>query len=82
MPLLCLVVMVATDYLLGSKAEYLNAYDTIKRSLGLNSTIKPSWIIQKSGLFGAWLTMGLSSLLLGISLTVLLRWLLPMLNHM
>ena len=63
--LICLVVMIFIDYLLGAEAEHLNAWYILNKLFGREIGIGDSLAIIKFGLLGATVLMLFANLFFG-----------------
>ena len=62
--------MVFIDYLLGPKAEFLNAYSVLERLLGREASIPDSMMASRFGDWGELVAVIGANLLLGVILTL------------
>ena len=67
------VVMVVVDYLLGPRAEFINAYSALERLFGQNASAGRSYVAMEYGESGELLGVLIVSLLGGCILTVLAK---------
>ncbi|UTW61429.1 hypothetical protein KFE98_15635 [bacterium SCSIO 12741] len=70
----CSIVMISVDYLLGTRAEILNAWVIVNRILGFDTNLPDSLALQYFGLRGATLTMLAINGLFGVALVHLFKW--------
>ena len=68
-----LLVMIVVDVLLGSKAEFLNAYSVVQRSIGRPPTAGDSLVARKLGALGELGVVLAANLAVGGVLTALVR---------
>ena len=68
-----LLIMIAIDYVLGAKAEFLNAWSVIERLLGRTPAAGDSTVYQRFGAAGELACVLLVNLAIGGVLTILLR---------
>ena len=69
-----LIVMVVVDFVLGPRAEFLNAYSVVERIIGQTPSAGDSAVAQKLGAFGEFAAVLAANAALGGILTVLVRW--------
>ena len=69
----CLCIMIIVDYVLGTKAEHLNAWAIITRIFGNDTGIEDSLAIREFGLVGATLLMLASNAVFGVILIQLIK---------
>lgn len=74
--LLALCIMLLTDFLLGKKAEHLNAWSILLHTFSIKTDIPPSKALIKFGLLGAWAIIVMANALFGFIAVQLLRMLL------
>jgi hypothetical protein len=67
------ILMVATDNILGEKAEFLNASNAFERLLGKEPTASESYVAKKFGLSGELTAVLLVNLAIGLILTILVK---------
>lgn len=48
----CICIMVLVDWLLGDKAEFINAWSAVQRALGMDVTAGPSVVYESLGAAG------------------------------
>jgi len=65
--------MVVIDYLLGEKAEYLNAYSVLERLLGKEPSVSESMVARQYGASGELAAVLITGLLIGLIFTLLAR---------
>jgi len=70
------IVMIVVDYILGPRAEFLNAYSVFERILGREVSVGESFVAREFGKSGELLAVLIVSLLAGYILTILARVLL------
>ncbi len=69
-----LVVMVVVDFLLGAKAEFLNAYSVVQRLVGQVPSAGTSQIARQFGAIGEFVAVLLANLAIGGMLAALVRF--------
>lgn len=69
----CLSLMLLVDYILGSMAEYLNAWDILLRHFLFRSASPPCKVVSNFGLWGATVIVILLNILSGVLSVQLLR---------
>ena len=70
---LSLSVMIVVDYILGAKAEFLNAYSVVQRLLGQAPTFGDSMVAKKYGAVGEFGVVIIANFLIGVILTLIVR---------
>ncbi len=73
---LALIIMLLTDFVLGKKAEHLNAWSVLLQTLNIKTNIPPSKAMLKFGLWGAWTIIFLVNSILAFVVVKALRFLL------
>ena len=68
-----LIVMVAVDFSIGEKAEYLNAYSALQRLVGQAPSAGESLVAQKMGVMGEFAAVIGANLVIGGILTAIVR---------
>lgn len=68
-----LFVMIAVDYRLGAKAEFINAGSVVERLVGRDASAGPSAVYRSSGAAGELVCVGFLNTVVGGVLTVLVR---------
>ena len=71
--LLCCSIMVVVDYVLGEKAEFLNAWSVVVKLFRLPMEVPTSQIMQRYGLEGELLAVLLANGIIGFILVQLVR---------
>jgi hypothetical protein len=69
-----LIVMVIVDFVLGSKAELLNAYSVLQRLLGQAPTAGDSLVARKLGAVGEFAVVIVVNFIIGGILTAMVRF--------
>lgn len=72
--LACLCIMIIVDYMLGSEAEFLNAWAIINKLINPYLIINDSWVVEKTGLFGAVGIMLATNAILGVLLINIIKF--------
>ncbi len=65
--------MLTVDYIIGPKAEFLNAFSVLERLLGKITTSGPSQVFQRVGAFGELIAVILANLIIGLFLAFCFR---------
>ena len=68
-----LTVMSVIDYILGAKAEFLNAYSVFERLTGHSPSAGTSWVAQEYGAMGELFCVLLANVIIGGILTFFAR---------
>lgn len=68
-----LVIMIIVDYLIGPKAEFLNAYTALQQLFNVKSDNPDSFVASRLGSAGELLVVILVNMLIGGLLTVIYR---------
>jgi hypothetical protein len=66
--------MILVDYIIGPRAEFLNAYSAVQRLLGQQPTFKNSMVAQKIGAAGELGIVIIVNVIIGWSMTVVTRF--------
>jgi hypothetical protein len=61
--------MIALDFMIGSKAEFLNAFSVVQRLIGKEPTYGVSFVAQKVGTIGEFMAVILANVVIGGLLT-------------
>ena len=69
-----LFIMIVVDILLGSKAEFLNAFSVIQRLLGQTPSAEASLVARKLGAVGEFIVVMFSNLAIGGILTGVIQF--------
>ncbi|MGD2117399.1 MAG: hypothetical protein PVG66_03505 [Chromatiales bacterium] len=69
-----LIIMIVIDFMIGSKAEFLNAYSVVQRLLGQTPTAGDSLAAQKLGAWGEFIVVVAANSAIGGMLTLLVRF--------
>jgi hypothetical protein len=68
-----LLVMIVIDYVLGARAEFINAWSVIERLLGRPPSAGESAVFRYLGALGELIIVGLINVLIGGVLTLVVR---------
>jgi hypothetical protein len=68
-----LAVMIAIDYLLGARAEFINAWSVVERLLGREASGGDSSVYRSLGAAGEFVCVVLVNAVIGLALTVIVR---------
>jgi len=68
-----LLVMIVLDYVLGARAEFINAWSVIERLLGRPPSAGESAVFRYRGALGELIIVGLINVLIGGVLTLVVR---------
>ena len=68
-----MLIMIVVDYIIGSKAEFLNAYSVLQRLMGQEPAAGPSTVARKLGSLGELGVVVLANLAIGGILTATAR---------
>ena len=68
-----LAIMTIVDYIIGPKAEFLNAYSVLQRLFGKTPTFGDSMLATRFGSGGELLAVLIANLLIGGILTLMVR---------
>jgi hypothetical protein len=71
---LSLVVMIWIDYIIGAKAEFLNAFSVVQRILGQQPSVADSMVAKKLGAIGEFAVVILANFVFGGILTSIFRF--------
>lgn len=71
--LVAYIIMLITDYVLGRKAEHLNAWSVLLHTFNIKTDILPSKAMVKFGVWGAWGIILLANSFFGVIAVQLLR---------
>jgi hypothetical protein len=67
------VVMAVVDYLIGSRAEFLNAWSVIERLLGKDPSAGESSVYHKAGAAGEFAVVVFVNVLIGVLLASIIK---------
>jgi len=71
--IVCLCIMVIVDYILGAKAQYLNAWGIVNKLFGREIEIGNCLALRQFGLVGSTVLMLLINTILGIILIQIIK---------
>jgi hypothetical protein len=65
--------MILVDYIIGSKAEFLNAFSVLQRLIGQQATYADSMVAKKLGAAGEFIVVIIANIAIGGILTFVTR---------
>jgi hypothetical protein len=69
----CLLIMTTVDYLIGEKAEFLNAWSVVERLVGRTPAAGDSVVYRALGAFGELVVVLVANSVIGAGLALLAR---------